>query len=320
LAGGEETGKLGFRLRFKELRVEQQNTGLNRGWKFDCFEKGIESMKLKKSRASIESRQLSGMDAYLASINEHPLLTAEEEYAIAQRAELGDEEARNKLVEANLRLVVNIARSHKNKDWIIEDLIEEGNLGLIEASKQYKVNAGTRFSTYASYWIHQAIHRAMVNSSRLIRLPAYMVETISKWRRAEIYLEEELHRPPYSEEIARRIGLHPKRMNSTLLALNACKMAAGQDTSDGLGLEGLIVDERERSPDEIYQEKHDIEKVQEELGKLSEREVEVLSLRYGIVDGQEHTLRDVGHKLNITRERVRQIGIEAIEKLSSKFE
>lgn len=278
-------------------------------------------MKLKKSGSAVaEDRRLSGMDAYLASINERPLLTAEEEYEIALRAEQGDEEARNILVESNLRLVVNIARMHRNKDWIIEDLIEEGNLGLIEASKQYKVNAGTRFSTYASYWIHQAIHRAMVNSSRLIRLPAYMVETISKWRRAEIYLEEELHRPPYSEEIARRIGIPLRRMNSTLLALNACKMTAGQETGDGLGLEGLIVDEREHSPDEIYQEKHDMAKVQEELGKLSEREVEVLTLRYGIADGEEHTLRYVGHKLQITRERVRQIGIEAIEKLCNKFQ
>ncbi len=276
-------------------------------------------MKKRSKVPSAEDRPLSGMDAYLASINEYPLLTAEKEYEIALLAEQGDEKARNTLVKSNLRLVVNIARTHRNKDWIIEDLIGEGNLGLIEASKQYKVNAGTRFSTYASYWIIQAIRRAMMNSSRLIRLPAYMVETISNWRRAEICLEEELHRRPYSEEIARRIGIPQKRVNSTLQALNACKMTAGQETEDGLGLECLVVDERELAPDEIYQEKHDTVRVMEELGKLSEREMEVLTLRYGIDDGEGRTLRDVGLKLNITRERVRQIEIEAIGKLIGKF-
>ncbi|MGN1273531.1 MAG: RNA polymerase sigma factor RpoD/SigA [Thermoguttaceae bacterium] len=266
------------------------------------------------------SKLMSGMDMYLSDIHDKELLSAEEERALAERIAAGDEDARNELVQANLRLVANIARSYANKGWHIEDLVEEGNLGLIRAATNYRVNEGTRFSTYASYWINQAIRRAMINSSKLIRLPAYMVEIISKWRRAAVLLEEELHRVPFSEEIARRIGLPRKRLTLTLKALNAYKVAPGPELADGLGLDGTVVDERERTPEDIFIERNTIEKIQEELGKLTEREAMVLRLRYGLVDGQAYTLREVGRKLKITRERVRQISIDAIAKLGNKFE
>lgn len=267
-----------------------------------------------------DSKLLSGMDMYLTDIHDKDLLSAEEERALAERIAAGDEEARNELVQANLRLVVNIARAYANRGWHIEDLVEEGNLGLIRAASNYRVNEGTRFSTYASYWINQAIRRAMINSSKLIRLPAYMVEIINKWRRASVILEEELHRPPFSEEIARRIGLPRKRLILTIKALNAYKVAPGPELADGLGLDGTVVDDRERTPEDIFIERNTIEKIQEELEHLTEREAMVLRLRFGLVDGQAYTLRDVGDKLNLTRERVRQISIEAISKLGNKFE
>lgn len=279
----------------------------------------MKSKKPESREEEFNSKLQSSMDVYLTNINTVDLLTAEEEQELAQRIESGDESARNELVMANLRLVVNIARTFNGRGWHIDDLIEEGNLGLLKAASSYRVSEGTRFSTYASYWIQQAIHRAMINSSKLIRLPAYMVEIISKWRRATTYLEEELRRPPYSEEIARRIGLPRKRLMLTLKALNAYKTTPNPDTTEGLGLDGMVVDERERTPDDIFIEKNTIEKIREELKQLTERESTVLKLRFGLMDGQEYTLREVGHKLKITRERVRQIAIDAIEKLGNKF-
>ncbi|MDO4629612.1 MAG: RNA polymerase sigma factor RpoD/SigA [Planctomycetia bacterium] len=275
--------------------------------------------KNQNKEVELDSRQLSVMDRYLCEINDSRLLTAEEEKELALRIEAGDEDARNQLVEANLRLVVNIARIFSGRGWAMEDLIEEGNLGLIRAANNYRLSEGTRFSTYASYWIQQAIHRAIINNSKLIRLPAYMVEIISKWRRATVLLEEELHRPPYSEEIARRIGLPKKRMALTLKALNAYKVAPSPDNADGYGLDATIVDDREQSPDDILMERNLLEKIHEELHKLSERELQVLVLRFGLEDGREHTLTEVGNSLKITRERVRQISIDAIEKLSWKL-
>lgn len=266
-----------------------------------------------------ESKLLSGMDMYLNDINGVALLSPEKEQELALRIASGDEEARNELVEANLRLVVNIARDFMGKGWHIDDLVEEGNLGLIKAAESYRANGGSRFCTYASYWIRQSIHRAMVNSSKLIRLPAYMVEIISKWRRASIILEEELHRQPHSEEIARRIGLPKKRLQLTLKALNVYKISTSPENSEGMGLENIVEDSKERSPDDLFLEKNTLEKIHEELDSLTEREARVLKLRFGLEDGQEHTLRDVGFKLNITRERVRQIAIDAIEKLGHKF-
>ncbi len=267
-----------------------------------------------------ESKLQSGMDTYLTNINNISLLTAEQERELAIRIKAGDRDARNQLVEANLRLVVNMARLYNGKGWHIDDLIEEGNLGLIKAADNYNISEGTRFSTYASYWINQAMHRAMINSSKLIRLPAYMVEIICKWRRAIPLLESELHRPPYSEEIARRIGLPRKRMSITLKALNAYKIAPPPDTPDGLGLEGIIADGRDLTPDDVCMEKNNLQKVHEELGHLSERESTVLKLRYGLIDNKEHTLRDVGLTLKITRERVRQISLDAIAKLRVRFD
>lgn len=280
-------------------------------------------MKRKKTvqeEFESDSKLQSGMDTYLTNINNINLLSAEDERILAERILAGDSNARNELVEANLRLVVNIARMFNGKGWHIEDLIEEGNLGLIKAADNYRVSEGTRFSTYASYWIHQAIHRAMMNSSRLIRLPAYMMEIISKWRRAIPLLEEELHRPPHSEEIARRIGLPRKRMALTLRALDAYKIAPPPETPDGFGLEGIVSDDRGQAPDDVCMVKNNIEKVHEGLNQLTEREAKVLRLRYGLLDNKEHTLRDVGQQLQITRERVRQISLDALEKLRNKFD
>ncbi len=267
----------------------------------------------------LNSKQLSVMDRYLKDINDSQLLTAEEEKDLAGLIELGDENARNQLVEANLRLVVNIARSFNGRGWAIEDLVEEGNLGLIRAAMNYRQSMGTRFSTYASYWIQQAIHRAIINH-KLIRLPAYMTEIINKWRRASVLLEEELRRPPYSEEIARRIGLPQKRMPLILKALNAYKVASCPDTSDdGMGLDSTAVDDRELTPEDLLMEQNLLEKIREERYKLSERERRVIDLRFGLEDGRVYTLTEVGVIMGLTRERVRQIAITALNKLRDRL-
>ncbi len=267
----------------------------------------------------LNSKQFSGMDCYLKDINCSDLLTHEEEKELALQIEAGNADARNQLVEANLRLVVNIARSFNGRGWAIEDLVEEGNLGLIRAAMNYRLSMGTRFSTYASYWIQQAIHRAIINH-KLIRLPAYMTEIINKWRRASILLEEELHRPPYSEEIARRIGLPQKRLPLIIKALNAYKITSCPDTSDeGAGLESTAVDDRESTPEDVLMERNLLEKMQEERNNLTERERKVLNLRYGLEDGHEYTLTEVGEMMNLTRERVRQIDITARKRLRERL-
>lgn len=282
---------------------------------------GFGFMRPKKCKIrdeDIDSSQLSGMDIYISDIHDTKLLSAEEEHDLARRISEGDEEARNLLVEANLRLVVNIARSFIGRGWTIDDLIEEGNIGLIRAADNYKLSEGTRFSTYASYWIQQAIKRAIINHSKLIRLPAYMVEIISKWRRATVLLEEELHRPPYSEEIARRIGLPKKQMALTLKALCAYRVANVPEGNDGQGLDHTIMD-LAPPPDEILMERNLVEKVHEVLGELTEREANVLKLRFGIEEECAFTLTQVGARMKLTRERVRQISMEVLDKIGSAF-
>lgn len=279
--------------------------------------------KRKKFRMDDENpggRSRSCMDIYLKDINGVDLLTADEEKELAERVMQGDEEARNILIAANLRLVVNIARKYVRKGCSLDDLVEEGNLGLIKAAGRYDKNAGARFSTFASYWIHQRIRRALVNMTRAIQIPTYIAEYLSKWLREAVLLEEQLQRIPRPEEIGRRIGVSRNDIQKILCAQNSMKTASSHDSEDGIGMEFLVVDDRICTPEEIAIVKSELESLHKELGNLSEREAAVLRLRFGLEDGVERTLRDVGRALDITRERVRQIKIDAIKKLEVRMD
>ncbi|MBE6424420.1 MAG: sigma-70 family RNA polymerase sigma factor [Planctomycetaceae bacterium] len=276
--------------------------------------------KFRRDDEDVREFSRSCMDIYLKDINGVDLLTAEKEQELAERVMLGDEEARDMLIAANLRLVVNIARKYVRKGCPLDDLVEEGNLGLIKAASRYEHNAGARFSTFASYWIHQRIRRALVNMTRTIQIPTYIAEYMTKWLREAVILEEQLQRTPRPEEIGRRIGINRNDIQKILCALNSMKTASSQETVDGNGMEFMLVDERVRTPEEIAIEKSNLEYLAKELNNLTEREAEVLRLRFGLDGKQVHTLRDVGEKLNLTRERVRQIKIEALHKLGICFE
>ena len=271
-------------------------------------------------RAFRKSRNDQGpqtpLEIYLREINETRLLTAQEEKELATRIAQGDVEARDRMVRANLRLVVNIARGYTGKGLGLQDLIEEGNLGLLRAVEGYDPAVGTRFSTYASYWIKQSIKRALLNCAKTIRIPAYIVELLSKWRRATLRLCEELGRNPNPEEIARLLGVAKRKLPIIKKAIQIYNSTPQTDQADaGWSLGEMVMDERMRSPD-IELLEHDVLKhIFEMMKTLDERETTVLQMRFGLNNVEPHTLKEIGERLGLTRERVRQIETEALKKL-----
>src|ERR1700747_2885589 len=192
----------------------------------------------------------SPLETYLREINETALLNADKEKELAHRIEVGDNEARDRMVRANLRLVVNIARSYTGKGLGLQDLIEEGNLGLLRAVEGFDPNMNTRFSTYASYWIKQSIKRALVNTAKTIRIPAYMVELLSKWRRATAKLQDELKRTPTAEEIAAELGLPKKKLAIIKKAIRVYNSAPQTDQPEsGWSLDEMLMDDNTKTPD-----------------------------------------------------------------------
>src|SRR5213595_1762993 len=203
----------------------------------------------RTSRQRSDSVQ-SPLETYLREINETPLLNSEEEKQLAYRIEEGDSEARDRMVRANLRLVVNIARSYTGKGLGLQDLIEEGNLGLLRAVEGFDPSMNTRFSTYASYWIKQSIKRALVNTAKTIRIPAYMVELLSKWRRATAKLQTDLGRPPTHEEVAKTLGLPKKQLAIIKKAIRVYNSAPQTDQAEtGWSIDEMLMDARSKSPD-----------------------------------------------------------------------
>jgi len=260
------------------------------------------------------------LETYLREINETALLTAADERELAVRIGEGDVEARDRMVRANLRLVVNIARGYTGKGLGLQDLIEEGNLGLLRAVEGFDPAVGTRFSTYASYWIKQSIKRALINSAKTIRIPAYMVELLSKWRRASARLSETLGRTPTPEEIARVLGLPKKKLPIIKKAIRIYNSTPQTDQADsGWSLSEMVMDERLRSPEDELVESDDLKQALTLLDTMDEREATVLRLRFGLNNHQPHTLKEIGELLGLTRERVRQIETEALGKMADSL-
>jgi RNA polymerase primary sigma factor len=277
------------------------------------------------AKATTKSRRSASvqtpLETYLREINETALLTAADEKELARRIADGDVQARDRMVRANLRLVVNIARGYTGKGLSLQDLIEEGNLGLLRAVEGFDPDMGTRFSTYASYWIKQSIKRALINSAKTIRIPAYMVELLSKWRRATTRLSEELGRTPTPEEIARVLGLPKKKLPIVKKAIRVYNATPQTDQSEsGWTLGDMVMDERLKSPEDELLETDVLAHVRSMMQTMDPREATVLRMRFGLDNTEPHTLKEIGEQLGLTRERVRQIETEALRKLADNLE
>ena len=253
---------------------------------------------------------------YLKEIGQIKLLSAEEEVELAKRVSEGDQEAKNKLTEANLRLVVSIAKKYSGRGLHILDLIQEGNTGLIRAVDKFDWQNGNKFSTYATWWIRQAITRAIADQARTIRVPVHMVEVINKATRCNRKLVQELGREPTVEEIAAELGLPVEKIieaNRTAADTLSLDTPVGDEEDTSIG--SFVEDERTPGPADATSNALLAEALKEILDTLTEREADVLRMRFGMYDGRTHTLEEVGQNFGVTRERIRQIENKAIRKL-----
>ena len=256
---------------------------------------------------------------YLREIGKIPLLSNEEEVDLAYRIVKGEKKAKDKMVEANMRLVVSIAKRYSGRGLDFLDLIQEGNTGLLRAVEKFDPDKGFKFSTYATWWIRQAITRAIADQARTIRIPVHMVETINKVLRATRKLTNELNREPTVEEIAKEMGMEPEKVDyvmkikQDIASLDATVGRDGDDEDSVLG--DFIEDEGRVSPEDAAAAQMLKEQIAEILSSLSEREQKVVKLRFGIGGGRPHTLEQVGAEFSVTRERIRQIEAKALSKL-----
>ena len=253
---------------------------------------------------------------YLKEIGRISLLSPEEELDLSERVAHGDEEAKNRLAESNLRLVVSIAKRYVGRGLLFLDLIQEGNIGLMKAVDKFDSDKGYKFSTYATWWIRQAITRALADQARTIRVPVHMVETINKMSRIQRQLTLELNREPSEEELAKKMGISIDKVREVIKISQepvSLETPIGEEDDSHLG--DFIKDESSMSPEEYATNEILKEEIKSVLMTLQVREQEVLELRFGLVDGTCHTLEEVGKKFNVTRERIRQIEAKALRKL-----
>ncbi len=264
----------------------------------------------------VRKRASDPVRMYLTEIGKVSLLTREEEIALAKRVEQGDEAAIEKLIRSNLRLVVSIAKKYLGRGLSMLDLIQEGNMGLMKAVKKYDWRRGFKFSTYATWWIRQAITRAIADQARTIRVPVHMIETINKFHRISRQMAQELGREPEPEEVAKRMGLDPEKGREILkIAQEPTSLQKKVGEDDDSELADFIQDEMVMAPDEAASAELLKEQMKEVLETLTPRERKVLELRFGLEDGRGRTLEEVGRDFGVTRERIRQIEAKALRKL-----
>ncbi len=286
----------------------------------DDFDEDVEDEDVDLEKIDLSIPENIQMDdpvrMYLKEIGKIKLLTSDEEVELAKRIEQGDEEAKQELANANLRLVVSIAKRYVGRGMQFLDLIQEGNLGLIKAVEKFDYHKGYKFSTYATWWIRQAITRAIADQARTIRIPVHMVETINKMTRISRDLLQKYGREPKPAEIAKEMGIsEAKVLEIQKIAQEPVSLETpiGEEEDSHLG--DFVPDDKEKSPQEEVSRKMLRETVNEVLGELTEREAKVLSLRFGLEDGRQRTLEEVGKEFDVTRERIRQIEAKAIRKL-----
>ncbi|MGZ3599932.1 MAG: sigma-70 family RNA polymerase sigma factor, partial [Ktedonobacterales bacterium] len=260
--------------------------------------------------------QSDSLRLYLREISRVPLLSAQDELALARRVERADRQARNHLIEANLRLVVAIAKKYVGQGLPLEDLVGEGNIGLIRAVAKFDPSKGFRFSTYATWWIKQAITRSILEGTRAVRLPVYIMEEVMRVKRTTRQLYQELGREPTPAQIGERLGITGDRVNELLIwAEKVFSLDAPLSEEEENSLGDIIEDAQTQGPADSTDRAMLREEVRRVLSNLTPRERQVIALRFGLVDDHDHTLEEVGKKLKVTRERVRQIEERAIRKL-----
>ncbi len=252
---------------------------------------------------------------YLREIGRVPLLTAAEEIELAKKAEVGDKRARARLISANLRLVVSIAKKYVGRGMSLLDLIEEGNIGLMRAVEKYDWKRGFKFSTYATWWIRQAITRALADQARTIRIPVHMVETINRFNRVQRKLMQDLGREPTPEEVAAALGIDPQKAREIIKVSQEPTSLATKIGDDEDSELGDFIEAQDLKPDQQAAQALLRDDLDEILDSLSPREKRVLQLRFGLEDGKQRTLEEVGKEFGVTRERIRQIEAKAIRKL-----
>lgn len=307
-----------------EINIPEIETTVIDALEVDATDESLEMIEKENEEQNIGYDELdisekAGIDdpvrAYFKSIGRTKLLSADEEIELGKRIANGDEDAKKKLTEANLRLVVSIAKRYSGRGMHLLDLIQEGNIGLMRAADKFDYSKGFKFSTYATWWIRQSITRSIADQSRTIRIPVHMGETINKMNRVKRELLVELGMEPNTEQIADRMGIPVEKVRDIMMAaMDPISLETPIGEEEDSKLEDFVQDSTQSVERTVIQSRLR-EQVDEVLGKLPEREERVLRLRFGLDDGRERTLEEVGREFNVTRERIRQIEMKALRKL-----